>query len=57
LGPAYAAGTEDCLGKLAPGYQADLIVLEQDPFAIPPAELLEMESSGTMLSGEWVWQS
>ncbi len=56
LGPAYAAGAEDRLGKLAPGYQADLIVLEQDPFAIPPAELLEVESSGTMLNGEWVWQ-
>lgn len=57
LGPAYAAGMESRLGKLAPGYLADLIALAQDPFANPPADLLEMESSATMLGGEWVWQS
>ena len=57
LGAAYAAGMEDRLGKLASGYLADLIVLEQDPFVIPPADLLEMASSATMVGGEWVWQS
>jgi len=57
LGAAYAAGMEDRLGKLAPGYLADLIVLEQDPFVIPPAGLLEITSSATMVGGEWVWQS
>ncbi len=30
-GPAYAAGLEDCTGKLAAGYVADLIVLKQAP--------------------------
>jgi len=57
LGPAYAAGMESRLGKLVPGYMADLIVMAKDPFANPPADLLTMESSGTMLGGEWVWQS
>lgn len=57
LGPAYAAGMEDRLGKLVPGFVADLIVLEQDPFVVPSAELLEMTSSGTMVGGEWVWQT
>jgi predicted amidohydrolase YtcJ len=57
LGPAYATGMENRLGKLAPGYLADLIVLEQDPFVIPTSELLEMESSATMIDGEWVWQA
>ena len=56
-GAAYAAGMEDRSGKLAPGYFADLIVLAQDPFAIPPADVLEMESLSTMVGGEWVWQS
>ena len=56
LGPAYTAGMETRLGKLSPGYLADLIVLPQDPFVIPPAGLLTMESSATMLGGEWVWQ-
>lgn len=57
LGPAYAAGMENQLGKLDPGYLADLIILEQDPFVIPPTELLEMKPSATMVGGEWVWQS
>ena len=57
LGPAHAAETEDRLGKLAPGYLADLIVLEHDPFEVSPADLLEMASLGTMIGGEWVWQA
>ena len=56
-GAAFAAGMEDRLGKLAPGYLADLIVLAQDPFIVPPADVLKMESSATMVGGEWVWQS
>ncbi len=56
-GAAYAANAEDRLGKLAPGYLADLIVLEQDPFICPPDDLLTMQSSATMVGGEWVWQS
>jgi len=31
-GPAYAAGMEDRLGQLAPGFLADLVVLERDIF-------------------------
>lgn len=57
LGPAYATNMENRLGKLAPGYLADLIVLAQDPFVAPAPDLLEMESSATMLGGEWVWQA
>jgi len=55
-GSAYTAGLEGRLGKLAPGYLADLIVTERDPFGIPPEGLLEMESLATMVGGEWVWQ-
>ncbi|HSG43745.1 MAG TPA: amidohydrolase [Anaerolineales bacterium] len=57
IGPAYAAYMEDRLGKLAPNYLADLIVLEKDPFACDPDELLTMQSSATMIGGEWVYQS
>jgi len=57
LGPAYATGLETSLGKLAPGYLADLIVLDKDPFAAPPSDLLKMESSATMIGGEWIWHS
>ncbi|MCC6500887.1 MAG: amidohydrolase [Anaerolineales bacterium] len=57
LGAAYAAYMEDRLGKLAPGFLADLIVLEQDPFTCNPTELLALESSATMVNGEWVYDS
>ena len=57
LGPAYAAYMENRLGRLAPGYFADLIVLDasQDPFTCDPEELLTMQSSATMVGGEWVF--
>ena len=55
-GAAYTASLEESLGMLAPGYLADLIVLDQDPFTLPPEELREMHPAATMLGGEWVYQ-
>ena len=55
-GPAFAAGLENALGKLAPGYFADLIVLEADPFALPAQELHAVRPVATMVNCEWVWQ-
>jgi hypothetical protein len=57
LGAAYAAYMEDRLGRLAPNHLADLIVLEKDPLKCAPDELLTLQSSATMVSGEWVFQS
>jgi predicted amidohydrolase YtcJ len=48
---------EDRLGKLAPNHLADLIVIDKDPFACEPDELLTMQSSATMVGGEWVHYS
>ena len=52
-GPAYAAGLEDRLGRLAPGCLADLIVLAEDWYAIPPEAILTAEVVGTMVGGVW----
>jgi len=52
-GPAYAAGMENRLGKLAPGYLADLVVLDRDLFAIPPEEILDVRVVATMVGGRW----
>lgn len=57
LGPAYAAGMEDRLGRLSAGFLADLIVVETDPFTCDPAELFAIRPVATMVGGEWVWQS
>jgi hypothetical protein len=56
-GPAFAANMETRLGKLVPNHLADLIVLDTDPFTCEPDELLTMQSSATMVGGEWVYQS
>ncbi len=52
-GPAYAAGMERDLGTLAPGYLADLVVLDRDLYTIPPDEILATRVLGTMVGGEW----
>lgn len=54
-GPAYAAGIEDRLGMLAPGYLADLLVLDEDPFECNPDDLLNIHPLATMVGGEWVY--
>ncbi len=53
-GAAYAAGVENRSGKLSPGYWADLLVLDNDPFTCPPAELRQIRPLGNMIAGEWV---
>lgn len=52
-GPAYAAGMENRLGKLAVGYLADLVVLNKDPYKVQPSELLEIKVLATMVGGIW----
>ena len=53
--PAYAAGWENRLGRLAPGYMADLIVLPTDPFTADPATLYTLQPERVMVNGEWVF--
>lgn len=55
-GAAYAAGWENFLGQLAPGFAADLIVLPVDPEQIPPQELHILRPEATMVNGHWVWR-
>lgn len=54
LGPAYAAGMEDRLGRLASGYLADLVVLGQDITACDPMAIGETPVLGTLVGGRWV---
>ena len=53
-GAAYAAYAENRQGKLAKGLLADLIVLKRDPFTCDPDEVKYLQSSATMVAGEWV---
>jgi predicted amidohydrolase YtcJ len=52
---AYAAGQEGRLGRLLPGFIADLVVLDRDPFTCTVEQIPEITSTATMLAGEWVF--
>jgi predicted amidohydrolase YtcJ len=49
VNPAWLARDERRRGKLIPGYLADLVVLDRDPF-----EDLDAEVVATMIAGRWV---
>lgn len=50
-GSAFAEFAEQEKGRLAPGMLADLCVLSQDIFAVPPGDLPETESVLTLVGG------
>lgn len=52
-GAAYAAGMEQRLGQLKPGFLADLVVLNRDIFSIPVDEIIDIQIEGTMVGGRW----
>ena len=51
--PAWLSCDEHDRGKLVPGFTADLVVLDRDPFAIEPEELAEVQVVATMVGGRW----
>ena len=53
VNPAWLTGDERRRGKLLPGYLADLVVLDRDPFACEPEELRELSVVATMCGGRW----
>jgi len=50
-GSCYAAGTEAWQGTLEAGKVADFIVLDRDPYAGPPEELLRVNVLATVVGG------
>ncbi len=54
IGAAYAAGTEDRQGRLAPGYLADLVVLGQNIYTCDPMTIGATTVLGTLVAGQWV---
>ena len=57
VGPAYAAGVEDRLGKIKAGFLADCVILDQDIFSIDPMEILHCTVLGTVVGGQFVWRT
>jgi len=55
INPAIQARTGHFLGRLQPGYLADLVVLRRNPFNIPVEELHTLLPQKVMVSGNWVF--
>jgi predicted amidohydrolase YtcJ len=53
--PAWLAVDERRRGKLTPGFLADLVVLDLDPFELEPEELPGVQVVATMLGGRWTY--
>lgn len=55
IGSAYASGQEAVKGQLKPGFLADWVELDKDPFAQLPEDLAELEVVSTWVAGEEVF--
>jgi predicted amidohydrolase YtcJ len=55
VGAALSTGQERTKGRLAPGFSADFVVLEQDPFTVDPNRIAEIPVSETWVGGQKVW--
>ena len=55
MNPAWLSYDEHERGRLVPGYLADLVVLDRDPFVVPLEGLPEVEVVATMVGGRWTY--
>ncbi|MDI3270044.1 MAG: amidohydrolase [Bacillota bacterium] len=51
-GGAYAMGAEGERGRLLPGYSADLVILEKNPFEVEPQGLQDIKVRATFVAGK-----
>jgi predicted amidohydrolase YtcJ len=56
-GAAYAVGREGHLGRIAPGFRADLSCLAGDPFEVEAGAIPTLEVRATMVEGALVYQA
>lgn len=57
VGSAYAEFQETVKGTLAPGKLADLVMLDRNIFALPPAQLDQVKVLLTVVDGRVVWEA
>jgi hypothetical protein len=56
LGAAYSGYQESQLGSLKTGKLADLVVLERDPFSVPPTEISSIDIFCTIVGGKEIYR-
>ena len=57
LSPARAIHRENRLGSIEPGKFADIVVLKDDPFSMPPTRLADVRVAMTIVAGKIVYSS
>ena len=55
-GAAYAEFQEKEKGRLVPGQLADLVILDEDPFAVPPERIRDVRVLTTIVGGRVVFE-
>jgi predicted amidohydrolase YtcJ len=56
-GAAYASGRESYSGKIAPGYQADLVILDDNIYTMLPSRLYSARVAATIFDGRVVYHN
>jgi len=54
---AYQLFRENEIGRLAPGKQADFIIIDKDPFRVDPVRISEINVLATVIKGEAVFRA
>jgi predicted amidohydrolase YtcJ len=57
MGSAYAEFQENEKGSITPGKLADMVLLDQDIFAIPPQQIRDTRVVTTIVGGNLVWEA
>jgi predicted amidohydrolase YtcJ len=56
VGSATAGFEEKIKGSIAPGKLADLVMLDENPFSVPPDRVKGIQVLMTMIGGRVVWE-
>jgi len=54
-GAAFASGRESFSGRIAPGFQADLAIFDDNIFSMPPSRLFRASIAATVFDGRLVY--
>ncbi len=57
MGSAYAEFQENEKGSISPGKLADMVLLSDDLFSIPPAQIRNVKVLKTILGGKVIWDA
>jgi predicted amidohydrolase YtcJ len=56
-GPAFASGRESFAGRIAPGHQADLVILDDDIYSMRKSDIYKAQIAATVFDGTIVYDS